>query len=140
MRAGFHDTALVQHQAAIGADHAGQPVSQDQRRAARHQAVQRLLDQRLVFGIYRRQRFVQEQDGRIAQQRAGNRHALALAARQLQAAFTDAGAVAVRQRHDEVVDVGRAGRGAHLFVRGVGASQPQVVVDRAVEQRDVLAD
>ncbi|KAG1385329.1 hypothetical protein G6F59_017468 [Rhizopus arrhizus] len=48
MRAGFHDTALVQHQAAIGADHAGQPVSQDQRRAARHQAVQRLLDQRLV--------------------------------------------------------------------------------------------
>ncbi|KAG1430593.1 hypothetical protein G6F57_023008 [Rhizopus arrhizus] len=75
MRAGFHDTALVQHQAAIGADHAGQPVSQDQRRAARHQAVQRLLDQRLVFGIYRRQRFVQDQDGRIAQQRAGNRHA-----------------------------------------------------------------
>ncbi|MNI66570.1 hypothetical protein D3C73_1221450 [compost metagenome] len=53
MRPGFHDAALIQHQAAVGADDAGQPVRQDQRGAARHQAVQRLLNQRFVFGIHR---------------------------------------------------------------------------------------
>ncbi|MDT4855897.1 hypothetical protein FQZ97_902700 [compost metagenome] len=140
MRAGFHDAALVQDQAAVRTDDAGQPVRQDQRRAAGHQPVERLLDERFVFGVDRGQRFVQDQDGGVAQQGAGDRHALALAAGQLEAALADAGGVAVGQRHDEIVDVGGAGGGAHLFVRGVRASQPQVVVDGAVEQRDVLAD
>ena len=48
----------------------------------RHQPIQRLLDHRLVLGIDRRQRFVQHQDRRVAQQRAGDGDALTLAARQ----------------------------------------------------------
>ena len=138
MAAGLDHAALVQHQAAVGADHAGQPVRQDQRAAAFHQPVQRLLDQRFVLGVDRGQRLVQDQDGRVAQQRAGDRQALALAAGQLQPAFTDAGGVAVGQRHNEVVDVGGAG-GAQLLAAGVGAAQAQVVLDGAVEQHDVLA-
>ncbi len=51
MAAGLHHRPVVQHQDPVGADHAGQPMRQDQRRAARHQPVQRLLDDRLVLRI-----------------------------------------------------------------------------------------
>ena len=63
--------------------------------------------------------------------------ALALAAGRLQPAFTDAGGVAVGQRHNEVVDVG--GWRARSCSRLASAAQAQVVLDGAVEQHDVLA-
>ncbi len=112
MRALLDHAAAIQHQAAVGADHAGQPVGQDERRAARHQPVQGLLYEGFVLGIHRRERLVQDQDGRVAQQRAGDCHTLSLPAGKLQAAFADARVVAVGQRHDEVVDIGRPRRRA----------------------------
>ena len=87
--AALHHRAVLQHQDAVGADHAGQPVRQDQRGAPGHQPVERLLDHRLVLGIDRRQRLVQHQDRRVAQQRPGDRDALALAAGKLRAALAD---------------------------------------------------
>jgi hypothetical protein len=51
VRAALHDAAMVEHQDAIGPDHAGQPVRQDQRRAALHQPIERLLNDGLVLGI-----------------------------------------------------------------------------------------
>ena len=54
-----------------------------------------LLDHRLVLGIDRGQRLVQHQDRRIAQHGAGDRDALALPARQLDAALADHRVVAV---------------------------------------------
>ncbi|KAG1246263.1 hypothetical protein G6F65_020780 [Rhizopus arrhizus] len=137
------DPAQVHHRHAVGhVAHDRQVVADEHVRQAEFllQVAHQVQDLRLHRHVQRGSGFVADQELGFSCQGARDRNALALAARQLQAAFTDAGAVAVRQRHDEVVDVGRAGRGAHLFVRGVGASQPQVVVDRAVEQRDVLAD
>ncbi len=81
------DLAAVEHEDAVAVDHARQAVRQDQRRAALHQAVQRFLDHRLVLGVDGRQRFVEHQDRRVAQQCAGDGDALALAARQLDALF-----------------------------------------------------
>jgi hypothetical protein len=51
--AGLDDTAVVEHQDAVGADDARQPVRQDQGRAALCKPVDRLLDHRLVLGIDR---------------------------------------------------------------------------------------
>ena len=95
-------------------------MRQDQRGAARHQPVERLLDHRLVLGIDRGQRLVEDQDRRVAQQRAGDRQALALAAGQPGAALADHGLVAVRQRLDEVVRVGGARGGLELGLGRVG--------------------
>ena len=113
-------------------------MRQDQRGASGHQPIQRLLDHRLVLRVHRRQRLVQHQDRRVAQQRPGDGDALALAARQARAAFADHGLVAVGQRLDEVVRVGGAGDGDEVGLAGVGAAQTQVVLDRAVEQVGVL--
>ena len=81
MPALFHYPALAQNQNAVGIYHGGQTMSEDQRRAALHQAVQGLLDHRLVFRINRGQRLVQHQDRRIAQQGPGDGDTLALATR-----------------------------------------------------------
>ena len=137
MAAGLDHAALVQHQAAVGADHAGQAVRQDHA-AAFHQPVQRLLDQRLVLGVDRGQRLVQDQDGRVAQQRAGDRQALALSAGQLQPAFADAGGVAFGSAMMKSSMLA-ALAAAQLLAAGVGPAQAQVVLDGAVEKHDVLA-
>ena len=50
------------------------------RGAAVHQAIERLLHQRLAFGIERRGRLVEQQDRRVLQDGAGDGDALALAA------------------------------------------------------------
>ena len=75
------DAALGDDQDAIRGNHARQPMGQDERRAPRHQPVERALDHRLVLGIDRRQCLVEDEDRSIAQQGAGDRNALALAAR-----------------------------------------------------------
>ena len=64
-------------------------MGEDQRRAALHQPVERLLDHRLVFGVDRGQRLVEHQDRRVAQQGAGDGDALALAAGEADAALAD---------------------------------------------------
>ena len=53
------------------------------------QPLERALDQPLAFRVERRGRLVEQQQRRVAQQRAGDGDALALAARQARAAFAD---------------------------------------------------
>ncbi len=130
--------AVLQHQDAVGVDHARQAVRQDQRGAAGHQAIQRLLDDCLVLRIDRRQRLVQHQDRRVAQQCAGDGDTLALAARQARAAFPDHRLVVVRQSFDEVMRIGGARGGDDVGLAGVGAAEAQVFLDRPVKQIGVL--
>ena len=67
---------------AVGPDHAGEAVGEDQGGAALHQPIERFLDDRFALGVHRRQRLVEDEDGRVAQKGAGDGDALALAARQ----------------------------------------------------------
>ena len=80
MGAGLGDPAVLEREDTVGADHAGKAMGEDQRRTPLHQPIERLLDHRLVPGVHCRKRLVEHQDGRIAQQRAGDGDALALTA------------------------------------------------------------
>src|SRR5207237_5547018 len=77
---------------------------------------------------------VEQQDPRVAQHRPRQRDPLALAAGQSRAPLADRGVVALRQRQDELVDLGVAGGGLHLAVTGRRAAQTDVLADRRVEQ------
>ena len=77
---------------------------------------------------------------RVAQQRAGDRQPLLLAAGEPVPARADDGVVAVGQRGDHVVDLRAPGGGLHLGVGGVGPGVPQVLADRAVQQVGLLGD
>src|SRR5262249_35532145 len=66
------------------------------------------------------------------------RDALALAARELEAALADDGLVAVRQRGDKTIDPGQPGRRFDLGATRTGPAIADVVTDRVVEQHGVL--
>ena len=97
-----------------------------------------LLDDGLVLGIDRGQSLVENKDRRVAQQRPRDRKPLALSTREPQAALADESGVALRQRGDEVVRIGGARRRGDLRRRRIRLAEPQIVLDRAVEQIRVL--
>ena len=87
------------------------PVGDGDHRLAAHQQLQLALDRRLDLAVERRGRLVEHQDRRVLQQHAGDGDALALAARELDAALADmrviaAPALRVGQPGDEVVRLG----------------------------------
>ena len=135
---GLHETPVVQDDQAVGADDARQPMGKNEGGAPLHEPVQGLLDDRLVLGVHGRQRLVEHQDRRVAQQRPGDGDALTLPAGETDAALADDGPVTLGQLHDEPVCVGGAGRGLELFPGGIGLSETQVVLDAAVEEIGVL--
>ena len=85
------DAALVHHQDAVAGEHGREPVRDHDGGALLHQPRERVLHQRLAFGIERGGRLVEQQERRVAQDRARNGDALALAAGQRDAAFADRG-------------------------------------------------
>ena len=104
MGAALGDPAGVEHDDLVGADDGRQAVGDDDGRAVRGDAVERRLDRFLGAAVERAGGLVEDQDRRVLQQRAGDRHALLLAARELQPALADHRFIALRQRGDEVVD------------------------------------
>ena len=140
VRALLDQAALVEHEDPVGADHAGEPVREDERGAADHQAIERRLDQGLALGVDGRERLVEDQDRGVAQERPGDGDALALAAREAHAALADDGGVALRQFQNEVLGVGGARRRAQLVHRGVRLAHSEVRFDGAMEEPGVLAD
>ena len=98
-------------------------MREDQRRAALHQPLQRLLDRRLVLRIDRGERLVEDEDRGVEEQRARDRDALALAAREARPALADARFVAFGQGEDEIMRVGRARGGLDLRLARVGAAE-----------------
>ena len=117
-----------------------QAVGDDDHGAAMGDHPQVLLDDLLALGVERRGRLVEDQDPRIADQRAGDGDALALAARQVGAALLDDRVVAVRELEDELVRAGKLGRRDHRFHRPGRIGQRDILADRAVEQDILLKD
>ena len=109
------------------------------RRAAFAQFGDRLLDIALGFRIKRRGGLVEQDDGRVLDQRAGDGYALALAAGKLQAVLADRGVVAGREAFDEIVSVGRLRRGDDFAFAGAELAERDVVADRAAEKMHDLA-
>ena len=79
--------AICEHHDPVRSAHGGEAVGDHQRGAVLHQAFERLLDELFALGIQGAGRFVEQQDRRIAQQRAGDGDALLLAAGKLRAPF-----------------------------------------------------
>ena len=114
-------------------------MGEDQGGAALHQPIEGLLDDRLALGVDRRQRLVEDQDGRVAEEGAGDGDALALAAGQAHPALAHDGLIALGQARDELVGVGRPRRRLQLRRRRLGLAHAQVLLHGAVEEIRVLA-
>jgi hypothetical protein len=141
----FHHAALVEHDEPVHRRDGREAVGDGDHGLAFHQPVQAGLDGGFDLGVERAGGFVEQQDGRVLEHHARDGDALALAARQLHAAFADVGRIAgaalgVAQRADEIVRFGALGSGADRLVARVGPAIGDVVGHRAVQQRGVLRD
>src|SRR6476660_3367814 len=140
VRAPLDTLTMVEHDAVVGVDHGGETMGDDERRALARDPLQRVLDLLLSVAVERRGRLVEHEDGRRFEDGAGDGHALLLAARELQSPLAHERVVALRQRYDKVVDLGKFRRLAHLAVAGLWAPIADVVENGVVEQHGVLGD
>ena len=101
---------------------------------------ERLLDQQPRSRSRGGGGLVEDHDGGVLEQHAGDGQALLLAARQPVAALADDGVVAVGQRGDDVVDARGPARGHDLVVGGVGLGVAQVGADVSWNRCGVLGD
>ena len=138
VRTAFDHAPAIEHQDTVGADNAGEAVRQNDRGTPGHEPIDRALNDRIVLGIDRGQRLVENENRGIAKECPRDCQPLPLSAREPQPALANRGAVACRQRGNEVVRVGGACRGDELRPSGIGLAESQVVLDRAIEQIGVL--
>ena len=134
----FDDPALIEHQNLVRVADGREAVRDDERRAAAHRRVDRFLNLAFGFGVERARRLVENHDRRILEERAGDRQALSLAARQVAASFADHGLKAVRRAVDEFARLGLLERKLHLGRGRVGLADAQILLDRAREDERLL--
>ncbi len=94
----------------------------------------------LAVGVEHRGRFVEDQDGRILEEGAGEGDPLTLPAGQADALVADECVVALRQMLNESMRLGGSRGGFDLFRGGVGAAVGDVLAHGAVQQQDVLGN
>ncbi len=140
VRSNLRDTAPIHHHDFVGPPDGGKAVRDHDHGAVAHQRLERGLHQDLRFGVQVRRGFVQNQDGRILEERPRDGQPLPLTSAQLDAAFADHGGVAVVHPLDKLLGQRVAGGVANLFVLGLGPPVANVVGDGVVKQEGLLRD
>ena len=140
VRAAFGNLSAGEHDDLLRAADGGKAVGDDDNGFVLHQRVDGLLHGDFAFGVERGGGFVQDDDGRVFQQGAGDADALFFAAGEFAADVAHAGLVAFGHRHDEVVAAGGAGGGFDFCVCGVCLAEADIVGDGVVKQVNVLED
>ena len=114
VRAALDDAAFVQDDDLVGVLDGAEAVGDGDGGAAGHELLEGLLDAALGLGVERGGGLVEDEDGRVLEDGAGDADALALAAGELDAPVADIGVVALFLLEDEVVGAGDA-RGGPRF-------------------------
>src|SRR5438132_5256200 len=131
MRAAFDYLATFQHQDLIRTANCREAVGNDESGAAPTQRLQSSLDEDFALTVQARRSLVKNQDLRLGQNCASNRHALALSAGQLYTAFADNRVITIGKSIDELLAMGDATGFDDLFARGVRVSKADVLTDGA---------
>ena len=140
MRAGRDDFAVIENDDRRGVADRGKTVRDDQDGFADDELLERELDGGLAVAVEGAGGLVEDENGGVAEEGAGEGEALFLSARETRAAFADEGFVASGKTEDKLVRVGGAGGGLDLGAGSFGARDEEIVVDRVVEKDGVLGD
>ena len=114
------------------------PVCDDQDCLIAHQSGNRLLNLRFIFSIERGCCLIQQDDGRILEQRTRNRDPLSFAAGERRAVLPDHGLVSLRQFFDKLVALRLTRSLKDLLVGSALPADADILHDRIVEQRHIL--
>jgi hypothetical protein len=138
--AALDDRAVLDHGDLVRRPDRREPVGDHDRRAPFERLDQRLLHRDLRLGVQVCGGLVQDDHPRPSQEQAGDRQALAFAAREPVAALPHHRVQAVGQRGEQLAQPGAVQGVDQLGVGGVRGGVAQVGRDRVVEQVAVLGD
>ena len=136
----FDDGAVVEDEDEVGGADGAQAVGDGDSGSALHEGVESLLDGEFAFGVEGGGGFVEDEDGGVAEECAGDGDALSLAAGEVEAAVADGGVVGLGEGLDEVVGEGGACGGADLVEGESIGTEGDVGGYGVVEEDAVLAD
>ena len=138
--AAFDDAAVVEDDDEVGAAEGGEAVSNDEGGAAVHGAFHGGHDFLLGVGVDGGGGVVEDEDGGLEDDGAGESEALALAAGEGGALLADDGFISVREFHDEVVGLGDFSGFFELFAGSAGGAEGDVGGDGVGEEEGFLED
>src|SRR5271166_26134 len=138
--AALDDPSAIHNTDLIRLSHRRKSVGNDNGGSALAERPQSVLDRLLGFRIERRGRLIEQDNRRVLEEGAGDRDALALTAGKLHAALAAGRVVSVFETHDEVVRIGRLGRGDDLLLAGARPAHRDIFADRSLEQEILLRD
>src|SRR5216684_3811909 len=129
MRSALGDSAVNQNNNLVGVADRGGAVGNQNSGTALHNSAQAAKDALLGLRVHGRERIVEDQDARVADDGACNGGALLLSAGKSDAAFADHGVVGFAEVFDVAVQAGNFG----------GFADAQIIIFRQTEG-DVAAD
>src|SRR5450631_85502 len=138
--AALANLAVFENENFVGSADGGQAMGDDEGGAADHQVGQGFLHVHFRFGVEFGGGFVENQNRRVFEDGAGDGDALALAAAETGAAFTDYGVVALGEFRDEVGGESGLCGGFHASFRDAGQAVADIVPDGVVEEDVFLGD
>jgi len=134
----FHYTPVIQDNDAIGIANRGEAVGDDDRRPACQDLFQSLLEQVFGLGIDACRCLVEQENGRVGQNRPGKADELALSHTQVLTPLLEHRIVAVLQLDYEIVGADRFCRRGSILIAGFQPSVSDVLLDRIGEKEGVL--
>src|SRR5262249_31021198 len=137
---GFDHAPILNHINGVRMRNRVQPVRDDKRGAALAEMFHGFTHLEFGFGVEGGSRLVEQYDGCILDKGAGDSHALALAARELQAVLANGRVVASRKRDDEIVCIGSFCGRHDLVLAGAWLAKLNVFANGAAEEEDVLSN
>ena len=138
MTAPLDNLPFLEHEDLVGAADGRQPMRDDERRASCSEAAKTILDHLLALAVETGGGFIQDEDARIGKNRAGDRDALALPTRELDAPFTYDGVVSLGKLTDELIAMCDPARLDDLVSSRARFGVSDVIHDCAVEEKVLL--
>ena len=132
------DASVVEHHQPVGSPNRAEAVRDNESRAAGQQPLHRILDQPLALVIQTAGRLVEDENGRILEQRAGDRNALTLTTGQLPPPLSDHRVIALREPLDELVRVRSPRGGLDRLLGRRRSSVRDVFTNGPAEERRLL--
>ena len=138
--AGFDNLTVLQDHNLVCIGDGAHAVGDDDDGLVLHEFRNALLNLGFVFDVEACGGFVEEHDGGVLEDGAGDGDSLAFAAGECIAVFTDDCVVTLRELLDKVVAVCKFCGSQNFFVGGIAFTDADVVTDGCVEEHDILED
>lgn len=138
MIATFRNSAIINDQNLVRLLNSVEPMRDDQKRLSSDKFRDCCLNMALVIRVNTCCRLIQDYDGSVFQDAAGNRDPLLFTAGQAGSSLTDHSVETLRQGHDEIVAASFLRRLLDFLPSGVHSSDRDVVADRIPEEINPL--